>query len=747
MSFTLSFSKRLRVGPVVGVAMILTLLHSACGPPDLLDQAKAFQSTGQFEKSLTPLRVLLADGVKSPEVDLLYGRAFEQMGKPMLSVWALRRAMEDPDFFQPAGLILASGALAAKEYNLAISVADQLIEADPEDANALIIRSMAHVGTRRAYEAAIEDSDRVLDLDPNAVKAQVARTIALLALGRVEEAGDGLSVVEEYYAVDEVNDLQASLYCSAQVSFAREKGEVDEARETLERCLEEYPDSQEVVSQALSYYDAVGEYDRSLEILKEAVKSSPENSDYRVGLVVRLDAMGRSDEATELLEELTRSENPQEASLAFFDLAGFHVDHENLPAGIEAFEKAIARSEETIPSHRFFAFADALIIAQEYERAIEIAEQMNHRPYRELVLGRVAYERGDYEEARDHFEAGMLLWPDNSVARYLSARTADRMGDFETAIDEYRYAVRIDSTATPAIFELARLYVADGQLSSALQVLRHGGNSEPVDEEAALLELEVMTRMAQGPVPIPNRLKSYENVPGFMQRHLIQMSALARESAGPETSLALLEGVDLNWAHPWNAPVLAARIEDLIALDRVPEAENLVASALRVAPGDVNFLALNGMVLEGKGASPGLVEAAFLKANQNDVEAPLALAGRARLKVAERRFEDAVALYRRAAEADPRSTLFLWSALSSMPDSFDPNEKRRILEEVLTRDPYDGDAALILAQSLASEGQVKAARWQAKRAQQFSPSPESQALLESLSSPQSPLPRQESAPN
>ena len=72
-----------------------------------------------------------------------------------------------------------------------------------------------------------------------------------------------------------------------QVSFAREKGEVDEARETLERCLEEYPDSQEVVSQALSYYDAVGEDDGSLEILKEAVKSSPENSDYRVGLVVR----------------------------------------------------------------------------------------------------------------------------------------------------------------------------------------------------------------------------------------------------------------------------------------------------------------------------------------------------------------------------------------------------------------------------------------------------------------------------
>ena len=68
---------------------------------------------------------------------------------------------------------------------------------------------------------------------------------------------------------------------------------------------------------------------------------------------------------------------------------------------------------------------------------------------------------------------GCALWPDNAVARYYAARAAERLGDFDRAIDDYRYAIRAGIDDTDARYRLARLYEAARAYALALGVARH----------------------------------------------------------------------------------------------------------------------------------------------------------------------------------------------------------------------------------------------------------------------------------
>lgn len=707
-------------------AFVLALIQFGCGGPDLVQQAKSLQASGRFEESLVPLRTLLSEGVMDPEVDFLYGNALQGTGVPMMSIWSLQRSMLDPEWFERSGLLLASGAVMAKEYNLAIDVSNRLIESDPESPGAHMIRAMARVGTRRDYEGAIEDADRALELDPDAVQAEVARTIALLALDRIEDAAEGLAIAEEYYASDQLNQIEAAHFCAAQVSFAMEKGETEEGAEVLARCVEDYANNEEIIGQAVEYYDGEGLYDKTIEVLEKAVEENPDISEYRVGLVLRLESAGRLDEALALMEKATESDEPAQAASAYFDLAGYRLSQEDFDGAIEAYEKAL----EIVPrpaANRLFSFADALIVANRLDRALEVADQMEVEPHRELVYGRVAFEREEYDVALEHFSRGLLLWPDNSVARYLAANAAVEMGELDRAIEEYRYAVRIDASTSDARIELAQLYLADGDLTSAMQVIRHG--METPDVRSALLDLEIASRRARRPIQLPAHLVSFNQVPGFIQESAVLVAELTAEESGPEAAVAFLEALSLDLEQPQNAPVLVELTRQLPSVGRRGDAVAMANRAVAMDPSlSSSHLAL-GLALESNAASAAALDRA-IEINATDFAA---LAARARIAQADGEDEDALRLYGLAADSEPWGTDSLWSIAKILGAGGSTAEWQATLERILERDPYDGRAAFLLAESLAGEGVNKRALWLARRAVRFDPSPEADALLIRLS--------------
>ena len=504
----------------------------------------------------------------------------------------------------------------------------------------------------------------------------------------------------------------------------------------LLRCLDRYPESEEIIGQALEYYDEEQQFDRSIEILEKAMEENPEVSDYRVGLVLRLDASGRVEEAKALMVEATESDNPAEAAAAFFDLAGYRLSAEDFEGAIEAYEEAF----EIAPgfsSTRLFSFADALIVAGRLDRALEVADQMEVRPHRELVQGRVAYEREDYTDALDHFSEGLLLWPDNAVARYLAAKAAFQLGDVDRAIEEYPYAVRLDAEATDARIELARLYMADGDLNVALQVIRHGG--ETPDVQSALLDLEIVTRLARRSVSMPRHLFKFNQIPGFTQQSAKNMAKVIREENSPEESVAFIEGLSLDLMAPKNGPILLELIRGLIQSGRLSDASELADEAVRMNPALPNSHVALGLVLESSSDPKANPKAAFDRASELNPASAAALSGRARISHAEGKNNEATELYRLAAQSDPFSTDALWSVVEILRSTSQSPELESTLEEILERDPYDGAAAFLLAKSRLQQGENEEALWLAQRSVRFAATPESEALLESLSAPSSDL--------
>src|SRR5690349_2676017 len=96
---------------LLAAALLAPLAPFGCGPGKSLDAIRAQQERGQYDETIEPLRALLREKPDDPEVNYLYARALIATQRPSLATWALRKAMEDPNWTVKAALQLANAAL------------------------------------------------------------------------------------------------------------------------------------------------------------------------------------------------------------------------------------------------------------------------------------------------------------------------------------------------------------------------------------------------------------------------------------------------------------------------------------------------------------------------------------------------------------------------------------------------------------------------------------------------------------
>ncbi|MBW2692823.1 MAG: hypothetical protein JRE57_09345, partial [Deltaproteobacteria bacterium] len=181
----------LRCALVAGLIACLAL--AGCNEADPLEAIREQQAAGDIAGSVEPLRELLKTRPDDPEVVFLYGRALALTQQSNLAMWSLRKAMQDPEWLVPAGLQLAFLALDARDFNEVVEITGQILESEPENVSALLIRANAQAHWKKAPELALADANRVLELDPDQLEAYEPRILALLALDRLDEASESLA--------------------------------------------------------------------------------------------------------------------------------------------------------------------------------------------------------------------------------------------------------------------------------------------------------------------------------------------------------------------------------------------------------------------------------------------------------------------------------------------------------------------------------------------------------------------------
>ena len=683
---------------MLAAALLVCLALCGCQEVDSLEAIRQQQATGDYAGSLEPLRALLKIHPDDAETNYLYGRALAMTQQPSLATWSLRQAMQDPEWLVPAGQQLAFAALSTSDFNEVVEVTGRILEREPEDVTALLMRAQAHAHWRKEPEKALEDANRVLEISPDTLAAFEPRILALLALGRQEEASEALAEAGRRMASFDVPESLVAWHCATTAIFADDAGDIERAREIWSQCLDQHPSHTSVVWSAMKFFDAQQEWGRSLEIMRAALVGEPTSRAFRVGLAERLHLAGEAAEAEALLREGTRSDDPQLAAGAWMDLGRLRLAMREYAAAAEAMGRAVELAREVggpRSSQLAVEYAHVLILAGELGRAQAVSEVIQLPAHRQLIRARVAQEQRDPARSLAEFDEALRLWPDNPWARYYAALAAEELGDFERALQEYRYVMRIDASATDARTRVARLLAAEGQSVAALRVLRMFPDALEPEGQVLSARLSALMGDMEGVARVLALLA--QGYPALFGRALAEAAESVDRRAGPVAAVRMLRqapGVDFD--DPRHAPALRALVRFARAADDPSAAQAALQSALAAHPEAGVFREIRALDLELSGAPVEEVRAAYAGALELAPGNALALAGAGRLVLSYDPGK-ALALFDRAATADPSGPDPKLQSAKVLVARGDVAAAAERLDALLVEHPFQAEAAALRA--------------------------------------------------
>jgi tetratricopeptide (TPR) repeat protein len=675
---------------------IACLAHAACEAGDPLEAVRRQQETGDFEGSIEPLREFLAERPEDAEAHYLYGRALALTQQTNLAGWSLQRAMDDPEWLIPAGLQLAQLRLASHDFNEVEEITGRILEREPDNVPALLMRANARAQWKKDPELALADADRVLELAPDVLPAFEPRILALLALGRKDEARESLAEAGRRLTEAGAEASVLAWHCSTTAAFQRDAGDLEGARKTWSECLEKYPTDLGVVSGAMSFHDSQGELERSLELAQAALGKAPGSQPLRTTLVNRLVLAGRAAEAEALLREATRDPQPRAAASAWMELGRLRQRLGEYDAAAEAIGEALelARRAGPPPPELEFDYADTLVVAGRLGPALEVAETLSVPAHRHLIRARVAQQRSQPAEALAEFDAGLRLWPDNPYARYYAAVAAEELGDFDRAIAEYRYAVRNAPGATDARRRGATLLLAEGNAVGALDFLFAGtGRGDPLEIEGQVLSMRAHGSLGNL-TAVRNALGRIEQgSPAWVGQALAEAAEGLALHGGPASALELLAAVPkAHYEEPRYAPALRAFVRFAHEAGDTAAAQAALWAALAAHPDSSALQEIRGLDLELSGAPSEAVRSAYERALEIQPANARALAGLGRTALPEDPAA-AVAFFDRAAAADPSDADPKLRAARALVASGSLDDAAGRLDALLVVHPYEAEAA------------------------------------------------------
>ena len=701
-----SFQKppgRLRPPAQLLIASSLAVLFLACSPIDPVERAKAViaEAQGQFSaQTIESLRELLAESPDDPEMNYLYGKALSLSGEAGLAQWALRKAALDPEWRTPAATQIATNAARTGNYETTIEFVSKVLEEDPDNVDLLILRANAAASSRIASSEALADTDKALEIEPDNARVMEPRILALLNLERYEEAGEEIERLGEMIEADpETDDSIRGWHCTTTALYANDSGETELALELFNKCLLEYPGNPNLINNSVIFFDERGEYARSLKIIQDGLEKLPESLDYRRQIAVRLAATGDIEGAEQVLIEGTEVASPAYAPAAWQFLAKHYQDQGQHQQAIQAFAQAleITQAAQAPTAQLMLDYADALILGGDLDQAMAVTDQMTLKAHAEIIRARIAQEKGDHQQALEHFDGAFQLWPDNPWARYSAALSAEQVGDFERAADEYRYVVRIDGSATDARTRLAQMLVAEGDPITALNLLALQHASGASSLEGLILLAELHARRSQfGPMN-QTFLDINPYGRGAYGKATATVGQAIADEFGAEAAIDYLENYGANQIanqDPTRLPAARKLIQLRLEIGQTELAQQEIEGFIAELSLDKAVAAaLRGYALEQITAEQAMARTAYEEALKTDPRNPDALAGLARILSTESPRE-ALVFYDRAIDAEPDNVATQRAAAQLLRQFGETEQARDRLQKALATWPYSGPLAL-----------------------------------------------------
>ncbi len=601
------------------LAISVALLGLACGQAeDPLIEIRKLHEERRYAATIDQLRTLVDQNPSRAETQFLLGAALLFSGNGGLAVWPLRAAAQAPEYAIEGRMLLVRSMLESRTAPDAIPVIAEILEIEPENTAAIVLRIQAYQASGR-NEDALVDIERVLELEPDNAAVMVPRVTALIATEQIDEAEKAIEDARELLdsAEGEVDPSFVAMLCVARGLFAHEKGDSELAEAQYAECLEKFPVNPFVVQEAANFYGMTGRRERAIEILEKALEESG-NSAFRMALAERMKRAGDTEEQ----ERLLRAEAEEQPSInSWFRLADFYVGLDEFDKALEAFDHALARSADP-PESLLFAYADTLVQAEQFDKARSIVMEFKESALRDLIIGRILLAQGDPAGALVSFEAGILLWPNNPAGRFLAGQAAERIGDFDRAISEYKESMRANPARSTAALELAELDALRGRYDEAIEAVKRHMQTHPGDIDGIIAAVRIAHKAGRFGVASEG-LDRLAEMPGHEGTAVAEHATLLaqRSPEGATTGVKTVEESDVDLTDPVNAAALRVLLTFLAELEEHEKAVKRIESVLGAHPEVAVFHELNGRVLSAAGKPPEKAREAFDRALRTRPEA------------------------------------------------------------------------------------------------------------------------------
>lgn len=382
----------------------------------------SYFKNGQYESAIDPFKTFYED-YKAPDIALY-------------------------PYDTDTQLRIGDAYYAISDYESAISYYEEAIGAEPGGDYAMFQMSNSYYRDEQSYEA-VTTFRRFLRIYPHSqFREQAQYNIAYIYLN----TGNYSQAVEEFNSV-----------------------------------INKYPDTEWAARAQYNigdtYYNA-GDYEKAIDAYKEVMDEYPQ-SEYIIeavnGIQYSQMSMGDDDSSSEVLEDFI-ADHPQTsmADRLRFRQADNQMQSGNYEVAVEEFQQyiRITNNQELLPDAHF-NLANAYEQIDEISKAQEEYELIvSEFPDSERVgpslasLGRIAYERANYEESYDHFSQLAEQGSRYEQEAYIGMGNAQlSMNNVSAAEEEYNKALERDGDYAPAKVGIAKIAIERENYDEAKELL------------------------------------------------------------------------------------------------------------------------------------------------------------------------------------------------------------------------------------------------------------------------------------
>ncbi|BBO68351.1 hypothetical protein DSCA_22810 [Desulfosarcina alkanivorans] len=392
----------------------------------------------QIERAQNLLIEGLASGDRSVRLRLALSELYLKTGRPQESVDLLEKGVAETkasDIAERAAIhnALARIYLSARQFEAANAYAENVLQQDPTNLQALITRGMV-MKSAGSPEAAERDFKQVLRRKPDFLQGYLQLADAYVMDRRTGMARKALNA-----GLRMAPDNRELLMASYRVCLMEKDYKQAEAH--LHRLVEKYPMAIDAQAALGDFYLALNDESAARREYSEIVLKAPRSAVGHIRLARLYARQGQTDNAASQLQKgmnLVEEDQALAAELVTVWLSA------------ERTEDALALCEDRLKTHPDEAFAHYLegkvfTRMKEYDsarKALENAAELDPMwPEAGNSLAAVFLLQDKKKQAIDHFEAALERNPKNPTATLVLGRLYEERKEYEKAISVYETAV------------------------------------------------------------------------------------------------------------------------------------------------------------------------------------------------------------------------------------------------------------------------------------------------------------------